>query len=134
MVAGQAGYTADMRIGFAALMLAPLPGMAWGQAGAARDTQLQRQQAQDEVVLKIRQSRELSRPGVSSEQKQDLEREQREAQARRQEQHWDQARRAQQLELGVRPLAEPQQSQQRELQDQGFEREQIQHAPAPATP
>ena len=120
-----------MRIRLAAALLAALPGIAWGQTGTARDTQLQRQQSQDEVVQKIRQSQELNRPVLTPEQRQELEREQREAQTRQQEQQLDQARRAQQLEQAVRPLPEPQQAEQRAVQEQGFERERIQ-APAPA--
>src|SRR5512134_2141800 len=121
-----------MKIGHSAALLAILPGIAWGQAGTARDTQLQRQQSQDEVVQKIRQSQEMQRPVLSPEQRQDLEREQRDAQLRQQEQQLEQARRAQQLEQEVRPLPEPQQAEQRALQEQGFERERIQQ-PAPAS-
>ncbi|HSD60820.1 MAG TPA: hypothetical protein VLC55_08200 [Burkholderiales bacterium] len=122
-----------MRIRLAAVLLAALPGVAWGQTGTVRDTQIQRQQAQDEVVQKIKQSQEINRPVLTPEQRHDLEQEQREAQTRQQEQQLDQSRRAQQLEQAVRPLAEPQQEQQRALQEQGFERERIQvPAPAPA--
>lgn len=120
----------------AATLLLILPGLAWGQAGAARDTQLQRQQSQDEVVRKIQQSQELNRPGPTPAQKKELEQAQREEQVRQQELQDDQARRAQQLETEVRHGQEPRPDERRVLQDQGFERERIQQPrqqPAPDT-
>jgi hypothetical protein len=117
----------------AMVLLALLPGPGWAQGGTARDTQLQRQQAQDEVTQKIRHSQELNRPVLSPEQRQELEGAQREAQVRQQEQQAEQARRALQMEMEVRPLPEAQQAERRAIQDQGFERERIQQpAPAPA--
>jgi cytoskeletal protein RodZ len=122
-----------MRLLFAAVLLTLHPGFALAQSGVARDTQLQRQHSQDEVVQKIRQSQELHRPVLSPEQRKELERAQGEEQVRQREAQDDQVRRAQQLEQEVRPLPEPQQAEQRALQDQGFERERIQRpVPAPA--
>lgn len=118
----------------AATLLALLPGLAWGQAGAARDTQLQRQQAQDAVVRKIQQSQELSRPGSGPEQRWEVEQAQREDQVRQQELQDDQARRARQLEQDAHSGQEGRPEERRAVQDQGFEREKIQQprqAPAP---
>lgn len=118
----------------ATVLILLLPGLAWGQAGAARDTQLQRQQAQDEVVRKIQQSRELIRPGPVSGGRKELEQSQREEQARQQELQDDQARRARQLEQDARSGQEARPDERRILQDQGFEREKIQQPGPPAGP
>jgi hypothetical protein len=117
-----------------AALLALLPGLAWGQAGAARDTQLQRQQAQDEVVRKIQQSQELIRPGATPGQEKQLEQAQREDQLRQQELQDDQARRARQLEQDARSGQEARPDERRAAQDQGFERERIQQPRRPPAP
>ncbi|HEX6827769.1 MAG TPA: hypothetical protein VF104_02185 [Burkholderiales bacterium] len=122
-----------MKIHIAAMLLALLPGASWGQAGTARDTQLQRQQAQDQVVRKIQQSQELNRPGSTPEQKKELEQTQREDLVRQQELQDDQARRARQLEQELRSAPGTQPEERQVLQDQGFERERIQQ-PESATP
>ena len=114
-------------------LLVVLPCIAWGQAGGtARDTQIQRQQSQEQVVRKIQQSQELNRPGLPPEQKKELEHAQRDEQVRQQEVQDDQARRAQQLEQEVRSVPEPRPDERRALQDQGFERERIQQPEPPA--
>ncbi|HET9701941.1 MAG TPA: hypothetical protein VFP70_13545 [Burkholderiales bacterium] len=112
----------------ATVLLLLLPGLAWGQAGAARDTQLQRQQGQDEVVRKIQQSQEFIRPGPAPRESNELE------QARQREFHDDQARRARQLEQDARSGQESRPDERRTLQDQGFEREKIQQPGRPAGP
>jgi len=107
----------------AVLALAAGEGAAQPPAAGIQQHRELRDQAQQEVVEKVRQSQELNRPQLSPEEKGRLEAEQ--AQELRQERQRsdDRQRRQQQLEQATRTLPDPEQQRLMELQRQGFQRE-----------
>jgi len=91
-----------------------------------------RHQAQQELVTKIKQSRELARPDMLPEERRTLEDAQAEALRDQRQRAADQQRRRQQLEQAARQQPGPEQERQLELQRQGFEREPAPLLPVPA--
>src|SRR5574341_1272045 len=100
--------------------------LAQAPVGDFQQNQLQRQQSQDEVSLKIKQYQDANRPTVTPERRKELESQQGEqVEAQRQLQQ-DQYRRQQQLEQSIQTQPETRQKELLNLQELLFGREKIQ--------
>lgn len=105
------------------LALVAEPVAAQSPASGIQQHQQLRDQAQQEVVTKMKQSQEVTRPNVSPEDRRALEAEHAEELRQQRQRSGDQQRRQQQLDQSARPQPDPEQQRLLELQRQGFQRE-----------
>jgi hypothetical protein len=103
-----------------------LPVAAQSPAGDIKQNQLQRQQSQDELTLKMKQSQEANRPTLTPEQRKELEQQHKEQVDDQRQLQDSQSRRQQQLEQSIQGQPAPRQTELLDLQQLLFGREQIQ--------
>jgi TolA-binding protein len=95
-------------------------------AGNVKRNELQRQQAQDELNLKIKQSQEANRPGLTQDQIKELQQQSLDQLDSQRQFQDDQSRRQQQLEHATQGQPAARQSEVLELQKLLFDRDKIQ--------